>query len=171
MQTVSLPLIALGLVLPGAAAAAEIDFPARKTGQWQIELAPDAGPAMTMQVCLDAATDKQMMQAGMSISKNMCSTLNMSQNGSTIVIDATCKLGAMKTTSHTVMTGDFQSAYDVTISSAIEGGPPSMPANSTITQHARWMGDCANGLAPGDMLMPGGTKINVRQMMNMMGGD
>jgi hypothetical protein len=75
----------------------------------------------------------------------------------------------MKTTSHTVMTGDFQSAYDVTITSKIEGGPAGMPENSNITQHAQWTGDCANGLQPGDMLMPGGMKMNIRDIMEMMG--
>jgi hypothetical protein len=45
-----------------------------------------------------------------------------------------------------------------------------MPANSTIEQTATWLGECGGGLAPGDMLMPGGTKMNVRQMLNSMGG-
>lgn len=169
MRTAFFSLFLVGsLAMP--AAAAEIDFPARKPGQWQIEMHPQTGPAMTIQVCLDAATDKQMMEAGMSISKDMCPTLNVARDGGGIVIDATCAFGAMKTTSHTVMTGDFDSAYDVTITSTIEGGPPDMPANSTMTQHAQWTGDCANGLMPGDMLMPGGMKLNVQQMLKGMGG-
>ena len=163
-------LLAASLSLPAFAAAAEIDFPPRKAGQWQVEMTPESSPAMTMDICLDEATDKEMMQAGMSISDGMCSDVDVSQAGGTITINATCTMGAMKTTSHTVMTGDFQTAYDMTITSTIEGGPPGMPANSTIVQHARWIGDCASGLAPGDMMMPGGTKMNVRDMLNTMGG-
>jgi hypothetical protein len=169
MRTASLSLL-LVAGLAASATAAEIEFPSRKAGQWQVEMHPQAGPAMTMQICLDAATDKQMMEAGMSISKDMCPTLDMTRDGSGIVIDAACTLGAMKTTSHTVMTGDFESSYDVTITSTIEGGPPGMPANSTMTQHAEWTGDCANGLKPGEMLMPGGMKVNVQQMLGAMGG-
>jgi hypothetical protein len=133
-------------------------------------MTPDSSPAMTMEICLDEATDKAMMQSGMSISDGMCSDIEVTESGGTIMIDSTCTMGSMKTVSQTVMTGDFQSAYDMTITSTIEGGPPGMPANSTIVQHARWMGDCANGLAPGDMMMPGGMKMNVREMMNTMGG-
>jgi hypothetical protein len=169
MRTASLSLLLVaGLV--ASAAAAEIEFPSRKPGQWKIEMHPQTGPAMTVQVCLDAATDKQMMEAGMSISKDMCPTYNMTRGGGSIVIEAACTFGAMKTTSHTVMTGDFESAYDVTITSTMEGGPPGMPANSTMTQHAEWTGDCANGLKPGEMLMPGGMKVNVQQMLGGMGG-
>jgi hypothetical protein len=39
-----------------------------------------------------------------------------------------------------------------------------------MTQHAQWTGDCANGMQPGDMTMPGGMRMNVRDMMGMMGG-
>ena len=163
-------LVAAALVLPAIADAAEFDFPPRKAGQWQIEMTPESSPAMIMDICLDEATDRQMMQAGMSISDGMCSDIDMNEAGGAITIDATCTMGAMKTVSHTVVTGDFQSAYDMTITSTIEGGPPGMPANSTIVQHARWVGDCGSGLAPGDMMMPGGRKMNIRDMLNTMGG-
>ena len=170
MRIVPCLLAAASLSLPAFATAAEFDFPPRKPGQWQIEMTPDTGPAMTMDICLDEATDKEMMQAGMSISDGMCSDVDVSQAGGTITINATCTMGAMKTTSHTVMTGDFQSAYSATITSTMEGGPPGMPANTTIEQTATWLGECSGGLGPGDMLMPGGTKMNVRQMLNTMGG-
>ena len=170
MRIVPCLLAAASLGLPAFATATEFDLPPRKPGQWQIEMTPDTGPAMTMDICLDEATDKEMMQAGMSISDGMCSDVDVSQAGGTITINATCTMGAMKTTSHTVMTGDFQSAYSATITSTMEGGPPGMPANTTIEQTATWLGECSGGLGPGDMLMPGGTKMNVRQMLNTMGG-
>ena len=48
-----------------------------------------------------------------------------------------------------------------------------MPAGPTkMTQTATWVGvDCTDGLKPGDMLMPGGMKANVTDMMKMMGGN
>jgi hypothetical protein len=170
MRIVPCLLAAASFSLPALAAAAEFDFPPRKAGQWQIEMTPESSPAMTMDICLDEATDKQMMQAGMSISDGMCADVDVGQTGGAITIDATCTMGAVKTVSRTVMTGDFQTAYDVTTTSTIEGGPPGMPANSTIVQHARWMGPCTGGLAPGEMMMPGGMKMNVREMLGTMGG-
>jgi hypothetical protein len=34
-----------------------------------------------------------------------------------------------------------------------------------MTMEAKWVGPCAKGQRPGDVIMPGGIKINVKQMM------
>ena len=162
-----LPLIVLGLTLP--AAAAEFEFPARKAGQWKIDMDTGMAQPMAMQICLDAATDKEMMAAGLSLSAGMCSKIDTSQDGGSIVIDATCAMGPMKTTSHTVISGDFQSNYTIETTSDIEGAPAGMPARSVIVQKATWVGECTD-LSPGEMLMPTGQKVNIRQMMQTMGG-
>lgn len=75
-------------------------------------------------------------------------------------------MGAMKTKSHVVITGDFQSSYSMQITSDMEGGPPKLPKHSVITQNATWAGECADGMQPGDMLMPGGMKVNALKAMN-----
>jgi hypothetical protein len=94
----------------------------------------------------------------------------MSREGDSLVIDATCEVSGMKITSHSVMSGDFQSAYTIEITSDIEGAPSGMPAKSTMTQAATWIGEeCTGGLEPGDMLMPGGMKMNTRNMMKGLG--
>ena len=160
-------IVAIG-VLP--AFAAQIELPPRKAGQWQVEMDTGAGPATTITMCLDEATDAAMMQVGLSMSEDMCANLNTTRDGDTIVIDATCTLGTMTTTSHSVISGDFQSAYTIEIASTIEGAPEGMPAQSNITQRVTWTGACADGLAPGDMMMPGGMKMNVKDLMQTMGG-
>jgi hypothetical protein len=71
----------------------------------------------------------------------------------------------MKTTSHIVMSGDFQSSYSMQITSDTTGGPPKMPGHSVMTQTATWMGACSAGMQPGDMIMPGGMKINALKAM------
>lgn len=170
MRTIACTAI-LMMTLPALAAAAELEFPSRKPGQWEISMTSDAGaPPMSMTVCLDEATDREMMAFGMSMSESMCSTLDQTRSGDTITIDATCDMGGMKTTSHTVMTGNFDTEYNVVVTSSIEGGPPGTPANSTVNQTARWMGACSGGLQPGDMLMPGGMKMNLKDLGGMLGG-
>jgi hypothetical protein len=175
-MTLCLPLLALAFA-PGAASAQEIDFPTRKAGMWEIQSVSEQGgaPNMTIKACVDEASDKMMMQAGLNMSKSMCPEQTMMQDGDSIVIDASCNFGGMKSTSHTVMTGDFQSSYQVVTTSEIAGMPsvPGMPAGPTkMTQTAAWVGaDCTDGLKPGDMLMPGGMKMNVSDMMKMMGGN
>jgi hypothetical protein len=56
------------------------------------------------------------------------------------------------------------------IESDMEGAPKGMPSHSVLTQEATWMGECPAGMAPGDMIMPGGRKMNVNTLKSMMGG-
>jgi hypothetical protein len=160
-----------------AASAQDFDFPTRKAGMWEIQNVTQQGgtPDMTIKACVDEASDRLMMEAGLNMSKSMCPDQTMAKEGDSIVIDATCDFGGMKSKSHTVMTGDFQSSYQVETTSEISGMPsiPGMPAGPTkMTQTASWVGaDCTDGLMPGDMLMPGGMKVNVKDMMKMMGGN
>ena len=161
VMPIALSILAVSVALP--ALADTFEMPARKAGQWKIEIIPEtagAAPSMTIEVCLDAASDKAMMESGMAMAGSQCQTLSQSTNGDQTIIDATCDLGGMKTKSHTVITGDFQSGYSMQITSDMEGGPPTMPAHSVITQNATWMGECTGGMQPGDMLMPGGMKVN-----------
>jgi hypothetical protein len=102
----------------------------------------------------------------------MCSRQEISRDGEDYVIDSTCQIGPMTSTSHIVVSGDFQSAYTVNMTSEMSGAAMAgMPGTNNMTQEARWISaDCTDGMAPGDMLMPGGMKTNVKDMMKMMGG-
>jgi hypothetical protein len=95
----------------------------------------------------------------------------MQKVGSTIVVDSVCKMGPMTITSHGVVSGDFNSAYTVKVSSKREGGPaiPGMPADGTsnMTIDAKWMGACKADQKPGDMIVAG-RKFNVRDMQKAM---
>jgi hypothetical protein len=168
----ALALLALTAFTP-TVHAAELDIPARKAGEWEIVMSL-AGktkmPAMTMRMCLDAKTDAEMMKAGLSLSKDRCSRQEMSRDGDTITIDSACSFGPMKTTSHIVVSGDFQSAYTVKVASSIEGGPAAMPKKSEMTQTARWLGATCDGLKPGEMTMPNGMKIDATKAFGPGGG-
>ena len=163
---IMLSLLTASIALP--AIADNIDIPARKPGQWKIEIKPEtagAAPNMTMQICLDAVTDKALMQSGMTMAGGQCQTLSQSKNGDQTIIDSTCDIGGMKTKSHVIISGDFQSNYSMQITSDMEGGSPKLPKHSVMTQNATWMGECAEGMGPGDMLMPGGMKVNALKVM------
>jgi len=143
--------------------ADSLNIPAHKPGQWKIEMVPEtagAVPAMVTQVCLDAETDKALMQMGTAMTGTQCQISQRTEDGGVISFDATCDFGTMKTKSHSVISGDFQSTYTLKITSDIEGGPAKMPKHSVMTQNATWVGECSGGLKPGEMLMPGGMKID-----------
>jgi hypothetical protein len=77
----------------------------------------------------------------------------------------------MKATSRSVITGDFQSAYTVETTTEMSGPMVAMAGKNVSRQEARWVSaECSDGLKPGDMLMPGGMKMNVEEMQKMMGG-
>ena len=186
-MTLRVPLLAAiaAALVPFAAAFGEtpIEFPARKSGYWEINMvhqsatpAPTPEPAMVVHACIDTVTDAQMMQAGLSMTKGMCEKNDMTRDGSTIVIESVCTMGPMKTTSHTVVSGDFQSAYTVKITGTVDGMPAIAgggkgPMKTAMTQNAKWLGDkCPDGVKPGDMQMPGGMTINTNDMFKAMGG-
>ena len=160
------------LAMTSPALAADFEFPARKPGQWQIVMTPEkpAGmPSMTVEACIDAATDKAMMSAGLAMNKDLCERLDIANDGGAIILDSTCQLGPMKATTHIVVEGDFNSAYTVKITGKTEGGP--MDGDMAMSQTATWMADaCTGDLKPGEMLMPGGMKIDATRMMQGMGG-
>lgn len=154
------------------ASAAGFDFPSRKPGLWELKLVPEtagAAPQITMQLCLDAASDHDIMAAGLSLSTNSCS-VTRSQSAGAIQFDATCDIGGRHTVSHSTITGDFQSSYTLKVVSDSEGGSPVLPRHSVMTQEAKWLGACTPGLVPGDMVMPGGRKINVLSTLKKPGG-
>jgi Protein of unknown function (DUF3617) len=165
-------LIAFALVCAQPAAA--LDLPARTPGLWEIKMTLEGRniPMPTAQHCIDAETDKLMNSIGGSMQKDMCSKQDVQKVGNTIVVDSVCKIGQGTTTSHGVVSGDFNSAYTVKVTSKREGGPavPGMPADGTsaMTIDAKWLGPCAADQKPGDMIIAG-RKINIRDMQNLPG--
>src|SRR5215471_15610123 len=169
----ALPLAAV--VILCAAPATALDLPARKAGLWEIKMAFEGRnlPAQSVEHCIDAETDKQMNSLGGNMRQDMCSKQDVQKSGDTIVVDSVCKIGPATTTSHAVVSGDFNSAYTVKVTSKREGGPavPGMPAEGTsnMTIEAKWLGACKADQKPGDMIIAG-RKINIRDMQNMIPG-
>ncbi|VTU13161.1 hypothetical protein SRS16CHR_00400 [Variovorax sp. SRS16] len=162
---------AAGLSLAGAAFA--FDFPARKPGLWEMSMNLGATasklPVQVTQQCLDAASDKAMREMGEGMSKDRCSKQDMRNEGGKIIVDTVCKMeGPSNTvaTTHSVMSGDFNSTYHVESKSSYS--PPMMGrAEGSIVIDAKWVGPCKPGQKPGDMIMSNGMKMN---LLDKMGG-
>lgn len=153
-----------------AAPVFAFDMPARKPGLWEIKMdfVGRKLPAHVVKQCIDAASDKVMnSQFGGSV-QEACSKQDMQKSSGSITIDSLCKFGDATTTSHAVVTGNFDSAYTVHITSTREGGRPlpgMAPSGATeMTVAAKWLGPCAADQKPGDMIMPNGVKVNVLEM-------
>jgi hypothetical protein len=172
------PLYVLAFAALGAATAfaQAPELPTRKAGLWEITMKSEGSPTTTnMQQCTDEATDKAMNTMFNGPGQSVCTQQSLQKSGNTITIESTCAIGNMKTASRAVFVGDFNSAYTVQVASKSEGTiMPGMPANgeSKVSVEAKWAGPCKAEQKPGDMVMPGGIKMNIADLQkfrNMMG--
>ena len=170
--------VAILLTVAAAAAAAAvaaraqaIDLPARKPGLWDMKMVtekPAGIPGFNAQMCIDAATDRDLFDFGLKMSKDSCRRYEVKRAGSTWIIDADCNIGPVKSATKTTISGDFQSTIDVRIEGTTEGLPGTKgPQPTLITQTARWTSACVNGLRPGDIVVGGGLKMNVKQVKEL----
>lgn len=163
--------LTLALVVICVVPAAALDLPARKPGLWELKtIAEGQGtPSQVIKQCVDAATDAQMQSFGASMSAKMCEQ-EVRRDGGSIITDAVCRMGPITMRTHSVTTGDFNSAYTVKTTSKQEGGPamPGMGGERTVTIEARWTGACQAGQRPGDVIMANGMKMNINDMKKFM---
>jgi hypothetical protein len=159
------------LTLAAAHEARAVEMPVRKAGLWELKMVNSSSPLpeMTMQHCTDETTDKAMTDAASPMAKEMCSKQDLQKTATGYVSDSMCKVGAMSITSHSETTGDFNSAYTVKSTSHSEAGPSGAPRETTTTIEAKWLGTCKPDQKPGDIVMPGGFKMNVKDMQKLKG--
>ncbi len=164
-------------VLTTAASAQTVELPPRKPGQWELKMEtqkPAGTPAMSMQACIDTATDKELMEFGMRMGKDTCQRFDMKREGGNIVIDADCKVGPIASKTRSVISGDFQSTYAIRIDGTSDtgGAIPGMPKGpqpTQMVQTGRWVAaTCSGGMKPGDIQVAGLPKMNIKQLKQMM---
>ncbi len=160
--------IALALVVAAAVAApaSAIELPKRKSGLWEVSTTRLAGapggPAAgaPIQMCIDEQTDDMSRQMGESASREMCSKRELRREGDRFVADSVCRVGETTATTHSVISGQFGSSYQVDVNTKFDPPMRGMAESHTVIK-ARWLGPCAAGMRPGDVVMPNGMKMNI----------
>jgi hypothetical protein len=157
------------LALLPASDAGAVELPVRKAGLWEMKVVRSGSPVpdMTMQHCTDETTDKEMGAGASSMGKEMCSKQDIQKTATGYVSDSVCGVAGMSITSHAEITGDFNSAYTVKSTSHSERGPAGAPRDSTTMIEAKWLGACKADQKPGDIMMPGGRTMNIKDMEKM----
>ena len=169
-------LLSGGMVLLAAAWAlpsqAGPTFPQRKAGLWEVQMGQvegAKGPMAVMQ-CVDASTDKLMQEYGSQqprMNRKFCKEETRNEAGKMMVHRETCQEGSTKVNTHMVISGDFNSHYSVQSTTTYDP-PRAGRSENDMRMEATWKGPCAAGQKPGDMVMPGGMKMNILDMMKMM---
>jgi hypothetical protein len=159
------------LTLLPALDARAVEMPIRKAGLGEMKVMRTGSPVpeMTMQHCTDESTDKEMSTTFSPMAKEMCSKQDIQKTATGYASDSVCKVGAMSITSHSDIVGDFNSGYTVKSTSHNEGGPAGVPRDSTTTIEAKWLGACKPDQKPGDIVMPGGFKLNIKDAEKLKG--
>jgi len=152
---------AAALLLAGASAQADT-MPHRKAGLWEVHMnsQDQRMPQSTMQFCIDASTDGQMMNMGARRAQENCTKPTPHNSGNVTTMDFQCTMAGHRQNTHIVFTRQGDDAYTMEMHS--EMVPPMRGMGQhTMVETAKWMGPCKAGMQPGDMIMPGGMKMNV----------
>jgi hypothetical protein len=164
-------LAAAALAVPVTLHAQTIDLPQRKAGLWEVTMTveqPKGMPAMTSKMCVDPATDREMMDYALKMS-GTCKSLTARREGKSLVIDSDCTFAGKQTRSRTVLTGDFQSGYTSHTEGTMDDGDGRKPRATIVAQTATWKSADCPGMRPGDVTMFGGVKLNIKQIKAMSG--
>ena len=88
-------------------------FPTLKSGQWEMTTTSGAAGSTPRKatICLDASTQKAMLDMSAGMQKEMCTRMDIRRDGSKFITDAECRLGESVVKSHGVMTMIGDSAY------------------------------------------------------------
>jgi hypothetical protein len=167
--------LAIAACPPGAAAQSADSLPPRRAGYWEVRMVtekPPGAPPLVSQMCVDAATDRELMNFGLRMSKDTCKRYDLKRAGAGWRIEAECKFGPVTSVTRTTVTGDFQSSVTVRIEGTSDGlplpGAPKGPQETAMVQTSRWMSAaCPAGMTAGDIALPGGIRVNVRQLKGL----
>lgn len=149
-----IPIACCALFILSAVSASGAEFPARKAGLWEITIAGDQ--SITVRQCSDPASDEALAQAGFG-GGGECAKHDVEKSGSTITVVSECTLERKTTILRTVITGNLDSNYTMTMSRQGSG----RSAGPLMKLSAKWLGPCAAGQKPGDVIMANGRKINI----------
>jgi hypothetical protein len=102
------------------------------------------------------------------LSKEICSKNDVLQTATGYATDSVCSVGGASMTSHSDITGDFNSAYTVKTTTHSDRGPAGLH-DVTMAIEAKYLGACKPDQKPGDIVMPGGFKLNIKDAEKLKG--
>jgi len=112
-----------------------------------------AGPgvlSLTGQVCLDADTENAAFQSGPMTQPKSCGEPKFAPDPSGgLMFDSVCKTDGRRVEVHAALSGDFNNAYAMDITSRVSPSVQGMPSEFRTHTEARWLGPCKPGQTPG----------------------
>jgi hypothetical protein len=168
---------AVGFFLIAADDSHAQSLPTRRAGLWKSETfgldkkASDKEDVMRAQMCVDAATDRKLMEHSLAKdSSSECSAPTFKREGAAHVVEMTCKAPKGSSLHRTVFTGDFNSRIQAVTTT--KQTPPDPEASSLVLRQLSTLvsAQCPEGWKPGDIQMEGMPKMNAHSMMDLADG-
>lgn len=162
-------LLALGAV--GQAAEPSLDLPLRKAGLWEVRTQTDEGSGARNQdltMCIGEEMERSTVRSSGMEYRSNCAKYEVKKTSDGTTVDATCTFDQRHVTSHTELRGDFQTAFEVKISSSTTGSAPrsqgGQPVNvqRTIVQVGKYLGSRCGGLQAGEAKTADGQVVSVQ---------
>ena len=148
------------VVLHAAAPAMADGAPSRKPGLWEVKTSiDDRGRAVSVQQCIDAATDQMLQSSAGPLSAPLCASREVKKSDGGMTIDTQCSFNGKPANAHAVISGSFDASYTMTVTA--EG--VDLPATK-MTMEGKWLGACAADQRPGDVVMANGVKVNIPEL-------
>ena len=162
-SSVLIAAVTLAVAAP-ALAAAPFEPPKRKSGLWETTMNFGAHPGgVTMKQCIDQKTDDLMRSQARDAQANMqkeCSKQDWKQVSGGYEFESVCTFAGTKHTSKGKITGSMDTGFKMAMD--VQYDPPmNGMANNHMEMEAKWTGACPADMKPGDMIMPGGMRMNV----------
>lgn len=153
--------------LTGAAVADAPRLPERKAGLWELRTTMDEGLGpkdQTLKICIDADMEHNTVNASHAEHEKQCSKYEVKKEGDATVVEMSCQFASRHVKSRTEMTGDFQKALAVKITSTTSGEQQgqTVAVNRTITQSGTYLGESCGELVGGEAMGSDGTRIMVQ---------
>ena len=155
------------LAVPAPAAAQE--FPKLKAGLWTSITTTQGrakGEPQPSTLCLDDSVQQDMYRMSVGMMAGLCSKRDLKVTGNKVTSEAVCDLGMTKMRSTSVMTLTGDTAYHTEVRASFDPPLKGTPKDSLTIIDGRHVGSCKEGQQPGDMTLPNGQQMNIRNWMN-----
>jgi hypothetical protein len=145
------------------AASGPVPGPARKAGLWEQTTAIAGAPPQVIRVCTDPTVGATLPWWGGVAATNNCKSVSGKKNpDGSWSFESLCDMGAAGKSGLTGSgAGDFNSRYEVKLTVVTAGAAePKLNGRRQLTNTMVWKGECPAGWSPGDVEVPGGTRMN-----------
>jgi hypothetical protein len=166
-------LAASSLALGSVAVTAEetLDLPLRKAGLWDVVTQTDEGRGAREQqltMCISEEAERNTVRTSSAENRANCKKYVVSKSPAGTTVDALCFYDDRKVTTHTELSGDFSTQFEVKVDSAVSGNAPRaqggqpVDVRRKIVQSGKYLGESCGDLKAGEAKTTEGVTVLVQ---------